>query len=128
MIRAAALADYPARMHARWRTGIFLPFFVAAALRTAQGSSTIPLITSSALMAPLLTPLGLDGEAAKALVVLAIGAGSMVVSHANDSYFWVVTQMSGMDVPTGYRCQTVSSLITGITAIVVISIMTWILV
>lgn len=95
---------------------------------TCQGSSTVALITTSALMAPLLTPLGLGGEAAKALVVLAIGAGSMVVSHANDSYFWVVTQLSGMEVPTGYRCQTVSSLVTGVTAIVVIAIMTWVLV
>lgn len=128
VIRATPLADYLGTMLARWHMGIFLPFLVAAALKTAQGSSTVALITTSALMAPLLTSLGLDGEAAKALVVLAIGAGSMVVSHANDSYFWVVTQMSGMDVATGYRCQTVSSLVTGITAIVVVAIMTWMLV
>ncbi|MGE5573252.1 MAG: GntP family permease [Bacteroidota bacterium] len=128
VIRATPLADYLGTTLARWHMGILLPFLVAAALKTAQGSSTVALITTSALMAPLLTPLGLGGEAAKALVVLAIGAGSMVVSHANDSYFWVVTQLSGMDVPTGYRCQTVSSLVSGVTAIVVIAIMTWVLV
>ncbi|MGE5586983.1 MAG: GntP family permease [Clostridia bacterium] len=128
VIRATPLAGYLGTTLGRWHMGILLPFLVSAALKTAQGSSTVALITTSALMAPLLTPLGLGGETAKALVVLAIGAGSMVVSHANDSYFWVVTQLSGMDVPTGYKCQTVSSLVTGVTAIVVIAIMAWVLV
>ncbi|WP_263053718.1 GntT/GntP/DsdX family permease [Defluviicoccus vanus] len=53
-----------------------------------------------------MTPLGLDGETAKALVVVAIGAGAMVASHANDSFFWVVTQFSNMTPETGYKLQT----------------------
>ncbi|MCR4402187.1 MAG: GntP family permease [Firmicutes bacterium] len=126
VIRATPLASYLGATLGKWHMGILLPFLVSAALKTAQGSSTVALITTSALMAPLLTPMGLGGETAKALVVLAIGAGSMVVSHANDSYFWVVTQLSGMDVPTGYKCQTVSSLITGVTALVAIVVMSWV--
>lgn len=128
VIRATPLSEYIGSTLAGWHVGLFLPFLVSAALKTAQGSSTVALITTSALMAPLLEPLGFVGGAAKALVVLAIGAGSMVVSHANDSYFWVVTQLSGMDVPTGYRCQTMGSLVTGLTAIVVIVILGWILI
>ena len=54
-------------------------------------------------MAPLLAPLGMDSPSAKALVVVALGAGGMIASHANDSYFWVVTQMSGMNVNQGYK-------------------------
>ena len=50
------------------------------------------------------------------MCVLAIGAGSMVASHANDSFFWVVTQMSGMDVRTGYRLFGGGTFLLGITA------------
>jgi GntP family gluconate:H+ symporter len=96
--------------------GILLPFVIAAGIKTAQGSSTVSLITTAGLMVPLLTPLGLDGETAKALVVVAIGAGSMVVSHANDSFFWVVTQFSNMSPETGYKLQTLGTLVQGTVA------------
>ncbi len=98
--------------------GIWLPFLVAAGIKTAQGSSTVSIITTASLMAPLLPSLGLEGDTAKALVVVAIGAGAMVVSHANDSYFWVVTRFSNMDVPTGYRLQTLGTLCEGAAAAV----------
>ena len=52
---------------------------------------------------------------------MAIGAGSMVVSHANDSYFWVVSQFSEMGVSIAYRLQTIGTLITGIVSIALIS-------
>jgi GntP family gluconate:H+ symporter len=94
--------------------GIFLPFLIAAGIKTAQGSSTVAIITTAGIMAPLLAPLGLDGETARALVVVIIGAGSMVVSHANDSFFWVVTQFSNMDAKTGYRLQTGGTLVQGL--------------
>lgn len=96
--------------------GIWLPFILAASIKTAQGSSTVAIITTSGLMAPLLDPLGLGSETARALTVIAIGAGSMVVSHANDSYFWVVTQFSNMDLKMGYRLQTLGTLVEGLTA------------
>ncbi|MFC1794262.1 GntP family permease [Planctomycetota bacterium] len=92
---------------------IWLPFIIAAALKTAQGSSTVAIITTAGIMAPLLGTLGLEAPTAKALVVVAIGAGSMVVSHANDSYFWVVTGLSGMTVKQGYKLQTLGTLIEG---------------
>ena len=98
------------------RIGIILPFLIAAGIKTAQGSSTVSIITTAGLMAPLLVPLGLDGDTAKALVVVAIGAGAMVVSHANDSFFWVVTQFSNMDPPTGYKLQTIGTLVEGLVA------------
>ncbi|MBK8175313.1 MAG: GntP family permease [Rhodospirillales bacterium] len=93
--------------------GVLLPLVVAAGIKTAQGSSTVAIITTAGLMAPLLTPLGLDGETAKALVVVAIGAGAMVVSHANDSFFWVVTQFSNMSPEQGYKLQTLGTLVQG---------------
>jgi len=60
--------------------------------------------------------LGFVSDLEKAMVVIAIGAGSAVVSHANDSFFWVVTQMSGMDTRMGYRMHTMGSFIVGTSA------------
>jgi GntP family gluconate:H+ symporter len=92
---------------------ILLPFIIAAALKTAQGSSTVAISTTAGIVAPLMVALSLDGPTARALVVVAIGAGSMVVSHANDSYFWVVTGFSDMTVKEGYKLQTLGTLVEG---------------
>lgn len=102
--------------------GLWLPFMAAAAIRAAQGSSTVAIITVASILAPMLPSLGLDSSLGRALSVLAIGAGSMVASHANDSFFWVVTQMSGMDVKTGYKLMTTGSTCLGVVACFV----TWI--
>lgn len=96
--------------------GIWLPFIIAAAIKTAQGSSTVSLLTTAGIIAPLMASLGFESDTAKALVVLAIGAGSLVVSHANDSFFWVLTQMSSMDVKTGYKLQSVGTFVVGCSA------------
>lgn len=96
--------------------GLWLPFLISAALRASQGSATVAIITTASLLAPLAEPLGLATPVGKALMVLAIGAGAMVASHANDSMFWIVTQMSGMDVKTGYKLQTVLTTAVGVTA------------
>lgn len=101
---------------------IWLPFLIAAALKTAQGSSTVAIVTTAGIVSPLLPTLGLESAMAKALVVVSIGAGSMVVSHANDSYFWVVTGLSGMTVKQGYRLQTLGTLIEGCAAAIALFI------
>ncbi|MCL2146658.1 MAG: GntP family permease [Synergistaceae bacterium] len=117
IIAATKVADYIGVTLAQYQMGIFLPFIISAALKTAQGSSTVALITSSTIMYPLLSSLGLDSTMGAVLTTLAIGSGSMVVSHANDSYFWVVSQFSNMKVNTAYRAQTVATLIEGIAGI-----------
>jgi GntP family gluconate:H+ symporter len=103
--------------------GIFLPVLIAAALKIAQGSGTVAIITSASLMAPLVVSLGFDTPIARALVVVAIGSGSMIASHANDSYFWVVTQMSNLNVNQGYKLQTAGTLWTGFVSAVAVWIM-----
>jgi GntP family gluconate:H+ symporter len=99
-----------------WNIGIWLPFLLAAAIKTAQGSSTVSLITTASILSPMLGSLGFTTELEKALLVIVIGAGSAVVSHANDSFFWVVTQMSSMDAKTGYRTHTLGTLVIGCSA------------
>ena len=103
--------------------GLWLPFLLAAALKTAQGSSTVAIITTASMISPLILPLGFDSEISKAMVVVAIGAGSCVVSHANDSYFWVVTQLSNMSVKLGYKLMSTGSGILGLTAMIILTIM-----
>ncbi len=103
--------------------GLWLPFLIAAAIKTAQGSSTVAIITTASIVAPMLSAMGMDTEISKAMVVIAIGAGSAVVSHANDSFFWVVTQMSGMNINQGYRTQTLGSAILGFSAIIFLTIL-----
>ena len=62
----------------------------------------------------------------KIWTIMALGVGSMTVSHANDSYFWIVTQMSGIDVKTAYKTHTLGTLIQGGTGLLVILICHWI--
>ena len=98
--------------------GIFFPFLLAAILKTAQGSSTVAITTTAGIMAPLMTSLGLGTPVMGALTVMAIGAGAMTVSHANDSYFWVVTNFGDMTPDQGYKTQTVLTLVMGIASII----------
>ena len=107
--------------------GIFMPFIVAAALKSAQGSTTVALVTASSIVAPLLGQMGLDSEMGRVLCLMAIGAGAMTVSHANDSFFWVVTQFSRMSVGQGYRTQTAATAIQGISGIFWIWLLAWVM-
>ncbi|GMN09153.1 GntP family permease [Croceitalea sp. MTPC9] len=100
--------------------GLLICFLIAATLKSAQGSSTVAIITTAAIIAPLLETFGLDEGMDTALSVLAIGAGAMTVSHINDSYFWVVSQFSNMDVKTALKGHTVATLFQGLTGIGVV--------
>jgi gluconate:H+ symporter, GntP family len=128
ILRETMIGETLGNILAGYRLGIFLPFIVAAAFKTAQGSSTVSLVATSALIAPLLASIGLDSLNGKLLAVMATGAGAMTISHANDSFFWVVTQFSGMDVNTGYKSHTVASLIQGVSTMVFIYFMTLVLI
>ncbi|WP_432353571.1 GntP family permease [Sporosarcina sp. A2] len=107
---------------------LLVPFFISAALKTAQGSSTAALVIASTLVAPLLPAMGIEGAIPLALVVMAVGAGAMTVSHVNDSFFWVVTEFSGMTVTDAYKAQTMATLLMGVTTIIFTMILWLILV
>ncbi|MCP3928590.1 MAG: GntP family permease [Bacteroidetes bacterium] len=113
ILQNSGIADTMADMLSGASLGIWLPFLLTAAIKTAQGSSTVALITAASIMAPLLPMMGFETEMQKALMVVAIGAGAAVVPHANDSGFWVVTQLTGMDIKTGYKLYTTGALIVG---------------
>ena len=119
IIKASPITDFIKTNMASMHLGILLPFIISAALKTAQGSSTVAIVTTAGIMAPLLQTLGLD----PALTTIAIGAGSMVVSHANDSYFWVVSQFSGMPVNIAYRAYTSATAVEGVVAFLMVLVL-----
>ena len=119
LLAASKIADYLGASLAVFNLGIFLPFVIAAALKTAQGSSTVSLITTSAIIYPMLGTLGLASPTGAVLATMAVGCGAMVVSHANDSYFWVVSQFSDLKVNLAYKCQTLGTLVQGLVGIAV---------
>ncbi len=123
ILQNSGIADMLGQTLAGIDIGIWLPFLLAAAIKTAQGSSTVALITTASIIMPMMGSLGFSTEIEKAMLVIAIGAGSAVFSHANDSYFWVVTQMSGMDVKTGYKLHSAGSAVLGVTAAVLLFIL-----
>lgn len=123
VLQKLPIADILSSSLLQYSIGILLPFMLAMILKTAMGASTVAMIVTSAMVAPLMTTMGMTSEIAKVLVVMAIGAGSMTVSHANDSYFWVVSQFSDLDTATAYKCQTGVTFVQGIVSIIIISIL-----
>ena len=103
--------------------GIFFPFLLTFILKTAQGSSTVAIITAASIVQPLLPALGLDTETGKLLCVLAMGAGSMMISHANDAYFWVIAKFSGLEMKAMLRVYSVATILMGLTSITMVYIL-----
>ena len=99
---------------------ILIPLLFAAVLKIAQGSSTLAILTAASATVPLLEPLGLTSPMMRALTCCAVCCGSMIVSHTNDSYFWVVTKFSGMSVRQGLKLQTIGTLVSGAAAALIL--------
>lgn len=107
--------------------GIFFPFLVTFVLKTAQGSSTVAIITAASIVQPLLPALGLAAGSGPLLCVLSMGAGSMMISHANDAYFWVIAKFSGIDMKTMLKVYTIATIFMGITSLLVVYILSKVL-
>ncbi len=103
--------------------GILFPFLLTAVLKTAQGSSTVAIITAASIVKPLLPALGLASGNGPLFCVLSMGAGSMLLSHANDAYFWVITRFSGLDMKTMLKVYTIATGFMGLTAYLAVYIL-----
>lgn len=124
MLQNSGIGDMVSANMSSANWGIFLPFLIAFALKTAQGSSTVAMITTASIIAPLLGSLGLDSETMRVFAALSIGAGAIAISHANDSFFWAVTQLSGLSIKQGNQTHSLGTLIMSVTAISVIYLIT----
>ncbi len=127
ILKATEIGDYLGQSLQSLSLGIWVPFIIAAALKTAQGSSTTALVVTSSIIYPMLAVLGLDSQIGSVLTVMAIGAGAMTISHANDSFFWVVSQFSQMSVSTAYRAYSLATLAQGLVTIIAVYIVSLIL-
>ncbi|MBU9674321.1 GntP family permease [Planococcus sp. CP5-4] len=103
---------------------IVLAFLIASAVRVAQGSATVSMVTAAGLIAPLLEITGTTGPAL-GLIVIAIAAGATVLSHVNDSGFWLVNRYFGMSVKDTLKSWTMMETIIGLTGFVVVLILSF---
>ncbi len=127
VLQALPLADKISGLTMSPALGVILPFLIAAFFKTVMGATTVVQVLAATITLPMLASLGLDSGMGRILAVLAIAAGSMVVSHANDAYFWIVAQFSGLDTKQAYKAQTGMTLVVGLVSIVVIYLISFIL-
>lgn len=114
VIKETGVGAYAGEFLLQTGLGLAVPFLIASILKTAQGSSTVAIITAASFIAPMLPALGLDSETGKLLAMISMGAGSMMISHANDSYFWVVSRFSGINSNTTLKVYSSATVVMGI--------------
>ena len=114
VLAAGKVGDHLSHQFSLGSLGLFFPFLLTAIIKTAQGSSTVAIITASSIILPLLPALGLDTETGRLLTVLSMGAGSMIISHANDAYFWVIVNFSGLGMNSMLKVYSLSTLLMGL--------------
>ena len=97
---------------------IFSVFILATIIKTIQGSSTVAIVTTCAITAPILQSIGMTSELEKVILIISIGSGAMTISHVNDSYFWVVTKYSNIEMNDVLKYFSSATLIQGLTGLV----------
>ncbi len=107
--------------------GLLIPFMISSILKTAQGSTTVAIITAASLVSPMLAGLGLDSENGRILATLSMGAGSMMVSHANDSYFWVITRFSNQEPSLTLKYYSTSTIVMALSSLALIYLLKMVL-
>jgi GntP family gluconate:H+ symporter len=121
------LANYFDGINMLGNFSLLFPFLLTFTLKTAQGSSTVAIITAASIIQPLLPALGITSETNKLLCVLSMGAGSMMISHANDAYFWVITKFSGLEMKAMLKVYSIATILMGLVTMLVVYILFFIL-
>jgi len=104
----------------QYHVGLLIPFILTAIFKTAQGSSTVAIISSTSIIFPLLPTLGLDSEWGRQITLMSMGAGSMLVSHANDAYFWVVSRFGNLSTDLALKSYTIMTVLMGIVTFLIV--------
>jgi GntP family gluconate:H+ symporter len=107
--------------------GMLFPFLLTFVLKTAQGSSTVAIITAASIVQPLLPALGFITPDQKLICVLSMGAGSMMISHANDAYFWVIAKFERIDMPAMLKVYSVATVIMGLVSLLMVYLLSFFL-
>lgn len=95
-------------------------WLVASLLRIAVGSATVAITTAAAIVAPMLLT---APDTNRELLVVALGAGSLIASHVNDGGFWMVKEYLGLDIPTMLKTWTVIETIISVVALAVVLVL-----
>jgi GntP family gluconate:H+ symporter len=93
---------------------LILGWFVAALIRVATGSATVAMTTACGIVAPIVSTVG---GVRPELMVLATGAGSLILSHVNDGGFWLVKEYFNMTVPQTFKTWTVMETLVSVLAL-----------
>ncbi|NNU95404.1 gluconate:H+ symporter [Anoxybacillus sp. EFIL] len=103
---------------------IVLAFIIAALVRVSQGSATVAMVTSAGLMAPFIETLHLTGPIL-GLITIAIAAGATILSHVNDSGFWLVNRYFGLEVKDTLKSWTVMETMIALVGFSVVFVISW---
>ena len=117
IIRESGIIDNLNLNIATGLASIFSVFILATIIKTIQGSSTVAIVTTCAITAPILQSIGMTSELEKVILIISIGSGAMTISHVNDSYFWVVTKYSNIEMNDVLKYFSSATLIQGLTGL-----------
>jgi len=117
---AELLGERLSTWHVAGAAGLLIPFLVAAVIKTLQGSSLVAAITTAGMMQPLLSPLGFDSDSGIALAALAVGAGTIMVAHVNDDFFWLVSYATEVSPARTLSTFSVATLLQGCAAAILL--------
>ncbi|MQS15362.1 gluconate transporter [Streptomyces kaniharaensis] len=109
-----AVSEWSSRWHI---SALLLGWLIAVLIRLATGSATVATITAAGIVAPLAATMS---STHAALLVLAIGAGSLFFSHVNDAGFWLVKEYFGMSVGQTLKSWSVMETVISVVAIALI--------
>ena len=127
VLAATKIGDHFSSVFTLNSIGLLFPFLLTFILKTAQGSSTVAIITAASIVQPLLPALGLSSEEGKLIAVLSMGAGSMMISHANDAYFWVITKFSGIEMNAMLKVYSTATIFMGLVSLLMIYLLSLII-
>jgi gluconate transporter len=114
----SGVGPYAGNLLVSWHISpLVVAYLVAAAMRVAQGSATVAIITAAGIVAPLVK--NIPGYS-PVMIVLALSCGGTILSHVNDAGFWLVNQSFEMTVPQTLRSWTVMKVVTSIVGIAIV--------
>ena len=119
IIRSSGLIDSIDLNNANGLISVITVFLIAATIKTIQGSSTVALITTCALVAPLIESIETVSEIEKVIFIISIGSGAMTISHVNDSYFWVVSKYSNLRMNETIKFFSTATLVQGLFGLII---------
>ncbi|MEX0771069.1 MAG: hypothetical protein WD035_10070, partial [Balneolaceae bacterium] len=105
---------------------VLFAFLVAMTIRVSQGSATVAMVTSAGLIAPVVEAASFSAPMVGAITI-AIASGATVLSHVNDSGFWLVKEFMGMTEKQTLQSWTIMETIIGVVGLIVILIISWFL-